>query len=188
MKVLVACEFSGVVRDAFLSRGHEAWSCDIVPTESVGPHIQGDVLDVLDEGWDLMIAHPPCTYLCHSGIRWIVHDKDGERRKNMMKAAAFFLALRDCAIPRIAVENPIPHRYAREYIGRPNQYIQPWEHGHGETKKTGLWLKNLPPLLATRIVADRKPLVYLEGPGPERTRSRSRTRTGIASAMAEQWG
>jgi hypothetical protein len=198
MKVLVACEFSGIVRDAFAARGHDTMSCDILPTERPGWHWQGNVLDVLGDGWDLMVAHPPCTYLTNAGVRHLhsVPSRNGvlakvhgeARFEAMREAAAFFLALRNAPISRIAVENPTPHHYAREIIGPYDQAYQPWWFGHGETKRTCLWLKNLPPLLATDIVEGREARIHRMSPGPERWRSRSRTLTGIAEAMASQWG
>jgi hypothetical protein len=186
MKVLVACEFSGVVRDAFARRGHDAWSCDILPTESPGNHIQDDVLKHLDEGWDLMIAHPPCTRLCNSGVCWLAKRN---LWNELTDAGQFFRRLLEADIPRIAVENPIPHRYALEIIGHKyNQIIQPWQFGHGETKATCLWLKNIPALNPTNIVSGRIQRSHREPPGPERWKKRSRTFPGIAEAMAEQWG
>ena len=186
MKVLVACEFSGRVRDAFQARGHDAWSCDILPTEQPGLHIQGNVLAVLDAGWDLMVAHPPCTRLCNSGVRWL-----NERNLwyDMDSAADFFGQLLNCDIPRIAIENPIPHKYAIKAIGRKyDQIIQPWQFGHGETKATCLWLKNLPKLKPTNIVAGREQRMFNMPKTPERGRLRSITFQGIADAMAAQWG
>jgi hypothetical protein len=192
VRVLVACEFSGVVRDAFLARGHDAMSCDLLPSEAPGPHYQGDVRDILDDGWDLMVAHPPCTYLANSGVRWLYGGK-GTRRDHvrwnaMVDAAVFFADLLNAPIPRIAVENPIMHRYGRDIIGRgPDQTIQPWQHGHPETKATCLWLKGLPPLEPTNIVPGREPRVHHAPPGPNRWKERSRTLPGIAAAMADQW-
>lgn len=193
MKVLVACEFSGVVRDAFKARGHYAMSCDLLETESPGLHYVGNVMDIIDVGWDLMIAHPPCTYLTNSGVRWLYGGKgtvrDEDRWAKMEEAAYFFKALLDAPIPHIAVENPVMHGYATEIIGsKATQIIQPWQFGHGEIKGTGLWLKNLPPLVPTNIVDGRKPRVHYASPGPNRWKERSRTYTGIAEAMAEQWG
>lgn len=147
MKILIECEFYGVVRDAFIAHGHDAISCDILPTESVGPHIQGDVREFLGNGWDLMIAHPPCTYLAVCGARWI---KERNRQEDQEKALQFVLDLMKAPIEMIAIENPVGVISSR--IRRPNQYIQPYLFGHDETKKTGLWLKNLPPLLATRYI------------------------------------
>lgn len=188
MRVLVACEFSGIVRDAFRRRGHHAVSCDILPTENPGYHYQGDVRDILTEGWDLMVAHPPCTYLANSGVRWLYRG-DGVNRERwalMEDAAAFFNDLLRAPIPRIAVENPIPHGHAN--IPCVTQYIQPWQFGHGETKRTGLWLRGLPPLVPTNIVEGRAPRVHHASPGPDRWKERSRTLQGIADAMAAQWG
>jgi hypothetical protein len=197
MRVLVACEFSGIVRVAFIAAGHDAVSCDLLPTERPGPHYQGNVLDII-EGfvwgpWDLMIAHPPCTYLANSGVRWLYGGKgttvDHIRWNDMLEAALFFGALLNAPIPRIAVENPIMHRYGREIIGRGHdQIVQPWQFGHPETKATCLWLKGLPPLEPTNIVAGREPRVHHASPGPDRWKERSRTLPGIAAAMAAQWG
>lgn len=181
MRVLVACEFSGVVRRAFRDRGHDAWSCDLLPTESPGPHIEGDVLEHLDDGWDLMIAHPPCTHLAVSGARWF---KD--KRKEQEEALMFVRALMEAPIRHIALENPISIISTR--IRKPDQIIQPWQFGHGETKATCLWLKNLPPLRPTNIVVGREARVHRMPPGPDRWKARSRTLPGIAEAMAEQWG
>ena len=180
MKVLVACEFSGVVRDAFRARGHDAWSCDLLPTELDGPHIQDNVLDVLKANWDLMIAHPPCTYLTRAGDRWYANSSE------RLKAALFVRVLASAPIPRIAIENP---RGALSKLWRrSDQVIQPWMFGHGETKATCLWLKNLPPLMATVISTGREPRVHYLSPGPDRWKERSRTVPGIAAAMADQWG
>lgn len=197
--ILIACEFSGVVRDAFIAKGHNAVSCDLLPTESEGPHIQGDVLDILDCGWDLMIAHPPCTYLTNAGVRHL-HDHVvsrkgnhtgiyGEaRRQKMREACDFFNRLAKAPIDKVCVENPTPHRYARELIGMYSQAIQPWQFGHGETKRTCLWLKNLPPLIPTDIVDGRYAKCHMTSPSPDRWKKRSITYTGIAAAMADQWG
>lgn len=179
-KILIACEFSGTVRDAFAAKGHDAWSCDLLPTEKPGQHIIGDVLDVLDRGWDLMIAHPPCTHLAVSGARWF---KD--KRVEQEEALAFVRALLDAPIPCIALENPVSVISSR--IRKPNQTIQPWQFGHGETKATCLWLKGLPLLKPTNIVTGREARVHRMPPGPNRWRERSRTFQGIADAMAEQW-
>lgn len=188
MKVLVACEFSGVVRDAFIERGHDAWSCDLLPSDSDrGPHIQGDVLDILGNGWDMMIAHPPCTYLANSGVSWL--HKQPERWQKMFEGAIFFKRLLRADIPRICVENPIMHKYAVEIIGRrQDQAIQPWMFGHPESKATCLWLKNLKPLLPTKVMTVREQRLHRLPPSPERAQERSRTFPGIAAAMAEQWG
>ena len=182
MRVLVACEYSGRVRDAFLRAGHDAMSCDLLPTEAPGPHYQGDVRDVIDEGWALMVAHPPCTHLSVSGARYFeVKRKDGRQQE----AINFFLALARAPIPRIAIENPIC--IMSSVWRKPDQIIQPWQFGHGETKATCLWLKGLPHLRPTDIVAGRAPRVHMMPPGPDRWKERSRTYEGIAKAMAEQW-
>ena len=181
MKVLVACEYSGVVRDAFLSRGHDAMSCDLLPTESPGPHHQGNVLDILDDGWDLMIAHPPCTHLAVSGARWFPG-----KRVEQEEALAFVRTLLDAPIPRIALENPVSIISTR--IRKPDQYIQPWQYGHGEVKKTGFWLKGLALLKPTDIVEGREARVHKLGPSEDRWKLRSTTLPGIAAAMADQWG
>jgi hypothetical protein len=177
--VLVACEYSGRVRDAFLSRGHDAVSCDLLDTESPGPHCVGPVQDLLSDHWDLMIAHPPCTDLASSGARWF-------KGKNQKPAKEFFMNLINSPIPKIAIENPIG--IMSTYYRKPDQIIQPWMFGHGETKATCLWLKNLPKLTPTNIVEGRKPRVHHESPGPDRWKNRSRTYQGIADAMADQWG
>ncbi len=196
MRVLVACEFSGVVRSAFRALGHDAWSCDLLPAEDGSPfHMQRNVLDMFDpklafyanfiggvpEAWDLMIAHPPCTHLSVSGARWF-KDKQVEQAE----ALEFVRKLMDAPIPRIAIENPISIISSR--IRKPDQIIQPWMFGHGETKATCLWLKNLPKLVPTNIVEGREPRVHHASPGPDRWKERSRTLTGIGAAMAEQWG
>lgn len=181
MKVLVACEFSGTVRDAFLARGHEAMSCDLLPTDVEGPHYQGDVRDVISPEWDLMVAHPPCTHLAVSGARWFK-----EKQSEQAEALDFVRLLLAAPIPRIALENPISIISSR--IRKPDQIIQPWQFGHGETKATCLWLKNLPPLMATAVVEGREAKVHHMPPGPDRWKKRSVTYPGIAQAMAEQWG
>ena len=198
MKVLIACEFSGVVREAFRKRGHNAWSCDLLPTEIPGQHLQGDIFAWIRwQPWDLMIAHPPCTYLCNSGVRWLYDGygwnmrpiRQEQRWDDMREAALFFKILLDADIPKIAVENPIPHKYAVEIIGRNyDQLIQPWQFGHGETKATCLWLKGLPPLIPTSIDPGREHRIHKMSPGPNRGMERSRTYQGIADAMASQWG
>jgi site-specific DNA-cytosine methylase len=182
MKVLVACEYSGVVRDAFLRAGHYALSCDLLPCESTasGDHYQGDVRDVLDHGWDLMIAHPPCTHLAVSGARWF-KDKQVEQAE----ALDFVRLLLDAPIKRIALENPISIISSR--ICKPDQIIQPWMFGHGETKATCLWLKNLPLLQPTNIVSGREQRIHKMPPSPDRWKERSRTYQGIADAMVAQW-
>lgn len=181
MKVLVACEFSGIVREAFIKQGHNAWSCDLLPTEQPGNHIQGDVLDILDRGWDLMIAHPPCTYLASSGARWWKGREEKQR-----EAILFVAMLANAPIERIAIENPIG-KLSTSWK-KPDQIIQPWMFGHGETKATCLWLKNLPVLVPTEIVMGREPRIHHESPSKNRWKNRSRTYTGIAEAMAYQWG
>lgn len=179
--MLVACEFSGVVRDAFGSLGHEAVSCDLLPTERPGPHVQDDVLALLQEDWDLMIAHPPCTHLAVSGARWFA-DKQVEQAA----ALEFVRVLLNAPIPRIALENPVSIISSR--IRKPDQTIQPWQFGHGEVKRTCLWLKGLPLLVPTAVVDGREARVHREPPGPDRWKKRSRTFQGIADAMAKQWG
>ena len=180
MRVLVACEFSGIVRDAFIAAGHDAWSADLIDTERPGPHIKGDVTSILGDGWDMMIAFPPCTYLCRSGARWHA----GTIRQ--VEAAKFAIRLFTAPIPRIAMENP--PGFLTSCLNRPDQIIQPWQFGHGETKATCLWLHNLPRLKSTRIVPGRAARVHREPPGPDRWKRRSRTLPGIADAMAGQWG
>lgn len=208
MKVLIACEFSGTVRDAFRRKGHDAWSCDLLPTEGVFTqyHYQGDVMELLRKHeFDLMIAHPPCTYLANSGVQHLyigrkpIKDEVGniininsERWQQMILAANFFNQLLCLPIPKIAVENPIQHRYAKMQIkAEYNQIVQPWQYGHGEQKATCLWLKNLPLLKPTNIVEGREQRIWKMAPtkNPEdRRKQRSITYTGIADAMAKQWG
>ena len=196
MRVLIACEYSGTVRDAFVAKGHDAMSCDLLPTDKAGPHYQGDVFDIIGDGWDLMIAHPPCTYLTNSGVTWL--HKDPSRWAKLDDGAAFFKALLNADIPMIAVENPIMHKYAKERIGgtKQTQVVQPWMFGHLEQKATCLWLKGLQPLVATNNVRDemmalpknqRERLHYLP-PSADRWKLRSTTYQGIADAMAKQWG
>jgi site-specific DNA-cytosine methylase len=181
MRVLIACEFSGIVRDAFAALGHDAWSCDLLPTERPGKHIQGDVRKELGDDWDLMVAHPPCTHLALSGARWW---KDKLREQE--EAIAFVRLLFCCPIPKVALENPIGILSRR--VAKPTQIIQPWMFGHGEVKATCFWLKGLPPLVRTNVVSGREPRVHYAAPGPERWKERSRTLSGIAAAMAQQWG
>lgn len=181
MRVLIACEFSGVIRDAFRNLGHDAWSCDLLPSESPGPHYQCDVRTILESGWELMIACPPCTHLAVSGARWF-----REKKVEQKMALDFVQFLLDAPIEHIALENPVSVISSR--IRKPDQIIQPWQFGHGETKRTCLWLKNLPALLPTKIVAGREQRVWKMSPGPERWKERSRTYSGIAAAMASQWG
>lgn len=185
MKVLVACEFSGVVRDAFIARGHDAMSCDLRPTEKPGPHYQGDVINVMHENtWDLMIAHPPCTHLAVSGARHFAAKRADGRQQ---EAVEFFMdfVLRAGNIPRICIENPVC--IMSTLYRKPDQIIQPWQFGHGETKKTCLWLKGLPKLVPTNIVEGREARIWRMAPGPDRERERSRTFQGIADAMSSQW-
>lgn len=181
MRVLVACEFSGVVRRDFRARGHDAWSCDLLPAEDAGEHYQCDVRGILNNAWDLIIAHPPCTYLAVSGARWF---KDRQKEQN--EALEFVRTIMHAQCDRIAIENPISVISTR--IRKPDQIIQPWQFGHGETKATCLWLKGLPKLTPTNIVAGRVARVHYVSPGPNRWKERSRTLNGIAAAMAEQWG
>ena len=187
MRVLIACEYSGKVRDAFLELGHDAISCDLLPTERPGPHYQGDVFDILEKGWDLMVAHPPCTYLCNSGVTWL-HRQEG-RWDKMKEGAEFFKRLLNAPIPYIAIENPIMHKYAVDIIGRrQDQVVQPWQFGHGETKATCFWLKNLPLLVPTDIVEGRVQRLHRLPPSKDRAKLRSETYQGIANAIAKQWG
>jgi site-specific DNA-cytosine methylase len=181
MRVLVACEFSGVVREAFAKKGHDAWSCDLLPTEIPGQHIQGDVLSILNQGWDLMIAHPPCTHLAVSGARWF---KD--KKEEQAEAIKFFMVLVKAPIDKICIENPVCIMSTK--WRKPNQIIQPWQFGHGETKTTCLWLKNLPTLKPTNIVGGRDDRIHKMPPSDDRWKLRSITYQGIADAMAEQWG
>lgn len=183
MRILVACEYSGRVRDAFIARGHDAMSCDLLPTEVPGPHHQGDVRDILGDGWDLMVAHPPCTDLAVSGARhFAAKIADGRQQS----ALDFVRLLLDAPIPRIALENPVS--VIASHIRPADQVVQPWQFGHGETKATCWWLKNLPPLVPTDVVDGREPRVHLMPPSPDRWKERSRTYAGIAEAIAEQWG
>ena len=193
MRVLVACEFSGTVREAFAARGHDAWSCDVLPTEIPGQHFQGDVLSVLHDGWDLMIAHPPCTYLASSGLHW--NTKRPERAAMTEAAMRFVLELANCHIPRIAIENPIGCLSTR--WRKPDQIIQPWQFGHDASKATCLWLKGLPCLQPTNVLPGgktaRRANQTASGhnklpPSADRWKQRSVTYRGIADAMADQWG
>lgn len=199
MRVLVACEFSGIVRDAFIAAGHDAMSCDLLPTERPGPHYQGDVRDVLADGWDLMVAHPPCTYLTNAGVRWLYGDYGhkmadsslvGEPRwAAMREGAALFRDLLAAPIPMIAVENPIMHKFALAEIGRrQDQVVQPWMFGDPVQKAVALWLVGLPLLLATGPMnQERHQLVHKMAPSPDRAHKRSMFFPGIAAAMAAQW-
>lgn len=183
MKILVACEFSGTVREAFASRGHDAWSCDILPTEIPGQHYQGDVMDILDDGWDMMIAHPPCTHLAVSGARHFeAKKKDGRQQQGI----DFFMVMINAPINKIAVENPVS--IMSTVYRKPDQIIQPWQFGHGETKATCLWLKGLDKLTPTDIVDGRSDRIHKMPPSKNRWKERSKTYQGIADAMAEQWG
>jgi len=190
MKILIACEFSGIVREAFRLRGHDAISVDLLPSEIPGRHFIGDIFEVLslleDDDWKprILIGHPPCTYLCNSGVRWLYTQPD--RWKKMEEAAAFFYRLWELPIERICIENPIPHKHAM--LPDYTQIIHPWEHGHGETKATCLWLKGLPKLEASNIVSGREDRIHKMPPSENRGKERSRTYQGIADAMASQWG
>jgi hypothetical protein len=200
MKILIACEYSGTVRDAFLAKGHDAVSCDILPTESPGPHIQGDVLEVLNDGWDMMIGHPPCTYLSNAGACRLYPEKgelNKERYQKGLKAKEFFMILLKADIPKIAIENPIPNTVFK--MAPHSQQIEPYEFGHPYTKKTRLWLKNLPVLLPTNIVKPVGPFVpsgtgrkdrskYGAAKRGEDAKNRAKFWPGIAQAMANQWG
>lgn len=183
LRVLIACEYSGAVRDAFIARGHDAMSCDLLPTDAPGPHYQGDVRDVLDFPWDLMIAHPPCTHLSVSGAR---HFEAKRMDGRQQAAVSFFMALIKADIPRIAVENPV--FIMSSLYRKPDQIIQPWQFGHGETKATCLWLKGLPKLSPTQIVEGRDDRIHRLPPTADRWKIRSATYPGIAASMAEQWG
>ena len=181
MKILVACEYSGIVRDAFTKLGHDATSCDLLPSEKPGKHIQGDVLQVLKYNkFDLLIAHPPCTHLAVSGARWFKNKKEEQ-----FSALYFVRQLMDADVPLICIENPISIISSK--IRKPDQIIQPWMFGHGETKATCLWLKGLPKLKPTNIVPGREARVHKMPPSKDRWKERSRTYSGIAKAMAEQW-
>jgi len=192
MRVLVACEYSGRVRDAFSKLGHDAWSCDLLDTETPGNHYTGSILDILDQEWDLMVAHPPCTYLSNAGARYLYPQGklNQERLEKGLKAKEFFMALYNANIPRIAIENPTPSKV----YGLPqySQSIQPYEYGHPFQKRTCLWLKGLPMLISTQIVEERQstkiPGNWFNKGGKDRQRERARTFQGIADAMADQWG
>jgi len=196
LRVLVACEFSGIVRDAFFEKGHDAWSCDFLPAENnSNRHIRGDVRDILNDGWDLIVAHPPCTRLCNSGVRWLNKPPPGKTVDQMWQelreGAGLFSDMWNAPIPHICVENPVMHKYAKEIIRNYEpftQSVQPWQFGHGEKKMTCLWLKNLPKLKPTDIVEGRAQRIHYMSPGPNRARERSRFFPGIAKAMADQWG
>lgn len=196
MRVLIACEYSGTERDAFLAAGHDAISADLLPTETPGPHYQGDVLDLMGERWDLVIAHPPCTYLANSGVRWLYSNPT--RWQDMLEGADFFRRMFDFNTPLLAVENPVQHKWAKlaHGMGDPTQTVQPYEYGHPETKRTCYWLRGLPPLTTTddvraemaalpKSVSNR---IHYASPGPDRWKARSTSYAGIAAAMADQWG
>jgi hypothetical protein len=195
-RALIGCETSGIVRRAFASRGWDTWSCDLLPAEDgSNRHIVGDVRDLLNDGWDLLaVMHPPCTRLCNSGVRWLHVPPPGKTldcmQAELEEGAALFSACWNAPIERIAVENPVMHRHAKALIQNyqpPAQSVQPWQFGHGETKRTCLWLKNLPPLVPTNVVEGREARVHRMSPGPDRWKERSRFYPGIAAAMADQW-
>ena len=183
MKILIACEYSGRVRDAFIAQGHDAISCDILPTDSPGPHYQGDVRDILEDGFDLMIAHPPCTHLAISGCRYFKEKRADGRQQ---EALDFVRLLMNAPIDRWCLENPVS--IISTEIRKPDQIIQPWEFGHGECKATCFWLKNLPKLRPTKYVSGREERVHLLPPSPDRWKLRSTTYEGVALAMGQQWG
>ena len=180
MKILIACEFSGIVRDAFTKKGHDATSCDFLESETPGKHYLGDVLDIIDDGWDCMIAHPPCTHLAVSGARYFAR-----KQKEQAQALAFVLRLFNADIQKICIENPVSIISSK--IKKPDQIIQPWMFGHGEVKTTCLWLKGLPKLKPTNIVDGREARILNMAPSPDRAKKRSITFSGIAEAMADQW-
>jgi hypothetical protein len=186
MTWLIACEYSGRVRDAFLARGIDAVSCDLLPTEVDGPHIQGDVTTQLHRRWSGVIAHPPCTRLCNSGVRWLA---ERDLWQDMRDAAGFFLLCLNANAPRVAVENPVMHKYAREIIGPASFTVQPWQFGDNAKKRTCFWTRGLPPLVPTSDLdgSTARADCHLATPGPERWKERSRTYSGIARAIAEQW-
>ena len=183
MKVLIACEYSGTVREAFRAKGHDAMSCDLLPTDDPGPHYQGPIEDVLNDGWDMMVAFPPCTHLAVSGARWFKEKRADGRQQDALK---FVRMLMDAPIDRIAIENPVS--IISSQIRKPDQTVQPWQFGHGETKRTCLWLKDLPKLKPTDIVDGREQRIWKMPPSADRWKERSKTFQGIANAMANQWG
>jgi len=201
-KILIACEYSGRVRNAFLAKGHDATSCDILPTESPGPHYQGDVMDIINDGWDMMIAFPPCTYLANSGVRWLYPStkyldiakvqRGTQRWKDLIDGAVFYRDIAHAEIEKIVMENPIMHGWGQKIIGTLDdflcQIIQPWMFGHGETKATQLQVKGLPLLKPTNIVDGREARIHKMSPGPNRGKDRALILPGIANAFAEQWG
>lgn len=197
IRVLVACEFSGTVRNAFLGRGYDAWSCDLLPSEDgSNRHIRGDARDILNDGWDMLIvAHPPCTRLCNSGVRWLSVPPPGktveQMQQELREGAALFSTFWNAPVDRVCVENPVMHRHAKALIANyedPAQSVQPWQFGHGEVKRTCFWLRGLPKLEPTEIVEGREARVHRMPPGPNRWKERSRFFPGIAAAMADQWG
>lgn len=193
MRILIGCEFSGIVRDAFIARGHAATSCDVLPTERPGPHLQCDIREIIELEWDMLIAFPPCTYLCNSSSKWLYDQRTGRidqaRWADLRKAARFFRELLEAPIPKIALENPVMHGHARNLVGRDyTQLVQPWMFGHAETKATGFWLKGLPKLQPTSDLQPIEAQIHSIGQRPDRWKERSRTLPGIARAMARQWG
>lgn len=197
LRVLVACETSGVIRNAFLDAGHDAWSCDLLPAEDrTNRHIVGDARDLFDQPWDLlMVAHPPCTRLCNSGARWLKEPPEGktlaEMWRELERGCQLFSDFWNAPIPRRCIENPTMHKHAKARIRNykeADQFVHPWWFGHGEVKRTGLWLHGLPPLKPTNVVEGRVPRVHWAQPGPDRWKERSRTYEGMAQAMVEQWG
>lgn len=184
MKILVACEYSGTVRDVFIAKGHDAISCDLIPTDNPGPHYQGDVNDILNDDWDMILAFPPCTHLAVSGARWFPEKQASGQQPAAIAFFKLFTALPH--VPKVCIENPIG--IMSTHYKKPTQIIQPWQFGHGETKATCLWLKGLAPLFPTNIVEGREQKIWKMGPSPERAKLRSLTYKGIAEAMAEQWG
>ncbi len=196
MKVLVACEFSGVVRRAFRKRGHDAWSCDLLPAWDKSPHhIEGDATKILNDGWDLLIAHPPCTRLCSAGSRWLHNPPPGRKLdtiwEELRQGAELFSVFLNAPVHRRAVENPVMHRHAKELIENYREYsqkIEPWWFGHKLKKATCLWLHNLPPLMPAGVVAEPKTYITSLSPSPDRWKERSLTFEGVANAMADQWG
>jgi len=189
MRVLLACEYSGIVRDAFIRSGHDAISCDLLPSESdFGPHTTGDVLPLLAQPWDMIIAHPPCTFLTLAGARWLYDERYPTRWHDMQSGIEFFLQIKNADCPRIAIENPQPMQRVMDQVGRYDQKIQPWQFGEPETKGVCLWLKGLPKLVPTKIMNERAAKVWRMPPGPNRQKERSRFFVGIAEAMAQQWG
>lgn len=188
MRVLVACEFSGTVRDAFIAAGHDAWSCDLDPcfrSPHWRRHLEQDVRPLLRERWDLIIAHPPCTYLCQSGVRWL-HEKEG-RWEQMLEGVQFFLECLLANSSRVAVENPPPHKYAVEYVGRPTQTVRPWMFGNPEVKPICLWLRGLPQLQPTKVISGRRNDMYLTSGGEGKGKLKSIFFPEVAQAMAAQW-